>query len=108
MKKQNELNDYFFFDRFLGFVERYDEVQQTNIMPTAEKWVEEKDFDAIYYYLALSHPNDMVCISHIKLANMSEEELLVLQDFSRSMAPLLDEQKVLCAELASYWKKFID
>lgn len=105
MKKQNKLKDSFFLDRFLGFVERYDEVKKTNMMYTAEKWVKEKDFDAIYYCLKLSNPDAMVCLSHIELANMTEEELLALQDFSKKMAPLLDEEKALCAEIAGYLGK---
>lgn len=105
MKKRNALQDNFFFDRFLGFVERYDEVKKTNMMYVAEKWVKEKDLDAIYHCLKLSHSDAMVCLSHIELSNMTEEELLILQDFSKQMAPLLDEEKALCAEIAGYLGK---
>jgi len=105
MKKLNELKDSFFLDRFLGFVERYDEVNKTDLIPIASKWVETKDFNAIYYCLKSSHPHSTVCLSHVMLANMTEEELFALQDFSKKMAPLLDEEKALCAELARYLGK---
>lgn len=102
---KNELQDNFFFDRFLGFVERYDEVNNTNLMDTASKWAETQNFDVIYHYLKCSQPQATVCISHVTLANMTEEELFALQDFSKKMAPLLDEEKALGAELSEYLKK---
>jgi len=105
MKKLNALKDNFFLDRFLGFIERYDEVSKTNMIYTASKWVKDKDFDAIYYCLKLFLPDSMVCLSHVELANMTEEELFALQEFSKKMAPLLDEEKALYHELCGYMGK---
>lgn len=105
MKKLNELRDSFFLDRFLGFVERYDEINKTDLFHIASKWVETKNFDAIYYCLKCSHPQSTICLSHVMLANMTEEELFAFQDYSKKMAPLLDEEKALCAELAGYLGK---
>lgn len=105
MVKMNVLEESFFFDRFLGFMERFDEVNGTNHTECAAAWVDKKDYDAIYYYLKPSSCGSIVYLSHAELATMTEEELLVLQDFSKTMAPLLDEERALYAEFAGYLGK---
>lgn len=105
MVNMNVLEDNFFFDRFLGFLERFDEVNGTNRTEYATTWVEQKDYDSIYYYLKLCSRGSIVFLSHTELANMTEEDLLTLQDFSKKMAPLLDEERALYAEFAAYLGK---
>ena len=51
-KTPNEgvLTDAFFLDRFLGFVEKYDEAFENQALPSAEKWVSEKDYASIGHF----------------------------------------------------------
>lgn len=107
MVNYHALQSNFFFERFLGFIERYDDVTNNNMMHNAAKWVKVKDINSIYTCLKLSLFDPMVCFTHFDFSNLTDEELLDLRDFSKKVAPLIDEEKALCDELCGYMGKVI-
>lgn len=93
------LEDSFFFDRFLGFIEKYDEVFEKHTLPTAEKWVAERDCSSISYFLNLYSKESMFHISYRELAAIPFEYLEEFQKKAQKIVPLLDEQMALYSEL---------
>lgn len=101
---KNILEDTFFFDRFLGFVEQYDKVYGKDVLLTAEKWVAEKDYIAISSFLHPSPQETMFYIPYNELAFLPAESLDYMQQKAQEIAPLLDEQKALYGELMQAYK----
>lgn len=101
---KNILEDTFFFDRFLGFAEKYDQAFGKQSLTSAEIWVAEKDYAAICSFLHPSPQESMSYISYHELAFLSAEGLLYLQQKAQEIAPLLDEQKALYGELMQAYK----
>lgn len=98
------LNDSFFFDRFLGFVEQYDKVYGKDTLLTAKKWVAENDYIAISSFLHPSPQETMFYIPYNELAFLPAESLAYMQQKAQKIAPLLDEQKALYVELMQAYK----
>ena len=105
-KTPNEgvLTDAFFLDRFLGFVEKYDEAFENQALPSAEKWVSEKDYASIGHFLRPNVNESVFSIPYQELANMSVESLTFLQQKAQKIAPVLDEQKALYEEFMNAYK----
>lgn len=96
---QKALEESHFLDRFLGFIEAYDAINETIFFESAKKWVEKKDFHAIKCYL-LSNPIEYSCPFTIKdFAFMTEEEIKFAKEQSVKILALLDEKKALNFEL---------
>jgi len=107
MVNYHALQANFFFERFLGFIERYDDVTNANMIHNASKWVKAKDVNSIYTCLKLSLFDPVVYFTYSEFSNLTEEELLALLDFSKKVVPLIDEEKALCHELCGYMGKVI-
>ena len=96
---EGALEDSFFFDRFLGFVERYDEVFKKQSLPSAEKWVSEKDYASIGHFLKPNVSEGFFSISYHELSFIPVEVLPYIHRSAKQIAPVLDEQEALYEEL---------
>ncbi len=105
-EKPNEsiLEDAFFFDRFLGFVERYDEVFKKQSLPSAEKWVSKKDYASIGHFLKPNVSEGFFSISYHELSFIPVEVLPYIHRSAKQIAPVLDEQEALYEELMQAYK----
>ena len=66
-----------FIDRFLGFLEKYDEVRDTYIYHRAQKWINEKNFDSIRYFLNTTPIETSLPISLNQFVSMNYEDVVI-------------------------------
>lgn len=93
-----------FIDRFVGFVEKYDEVRETNNLISVKKWIDNGDYSYIKYFLHLSPMESMVHLSIYELLNLSVDDFNNLQDSCSKLAILLDEQRALYEEFLTFYE----
>ena len=91
-------------DWFLGFVESYDEVFGKQVLPSAEKWVSEKDYSSIGNFLRPSVNESVFSIPYQELSDIPVESLTFLQQKAQKIAPVLDEQAALYEEFMNAYK----
>ncbi len=100
-EKINEdiLEDASFFARFLDFVKKYDEAFGKDSFSSAEKWVSEKDYTSIKYFLKPNAIESVFSISYPELATMTVSTFADVQIRAQRIVPVLEEQKSLYEEL---------
>lgn len=96
-KKKLEESD--FFVRLLALAEDYGKTKQITIQDSVKKWIKEERYDYIKYFLQVSAPEQGVPFTITDLAFMSPCELAYQQKYAEKISSLLDEKRMLCAEL---------
>ena len=98
-----------FFERFLGFVERRDEVffgPETNYstVNVAEKWIKAEDYDTIRYYLHDTHAFRFSCPFSLQdFVSMNDSTFEHWKDYALVRCALNDEQDALYDEFISFY-----
>ena len=93
-----------FIDRFLGFVEKTDIVHNTYLYKSAQKWLDENDFDSIKYFLDTNASESTITFSLHQFTCMNYTEFVYFQNVYSEIATLIDEKKSLYQELISFYE----
>ena len=93
-----------FFSRFLGFMERYDDVNCTSFYNYAKKWVLEKDITNIQNFLDTWSIEYSLSFSKQDFISMTPGQFAHYQEVYTKVCALLDEKKSLHQELLSFYE----
>lgn len=95
-----------FIDRFLGFVEAYEEVRGINLIDTVEEWLSynKKEYDNIKYFLQTSSTEYNLPFTIQDFISMSSNELIAYQEKCTKISALLDEKRALYQEFILFYE----
>lgn len=96
-----------FIDRFLDFVEAYDEAFDKNVFDTVvDKWLDygKEEYDCIKYFLATSPLEYSLPFSIEDFVNMTLDDFVLYQEKCAKICALLDEKKALYEEINTFYE----
>ncbi len=96
-----------FIDRFLGFVEAYDELFDNNVFDTCvTKWLEysHEEYDCIKYFLHTSSSEYSFPFSINDFSFMSLSEIISSYEKCTKICALLDEKRALYEEFNTFYE----
>lgn len=95
-----------FMDRFLGFVEAYDEVFNNNVFDSVEKWLEygKENYDCIRYFLMTSRSDYSIPFTIEEFICMNSKQIIDYQKKCAEICVLLDEKRALYEEFNTFYE----
>lgn len=96
-----------FIDRFLDFVEAYDEVFDKNVFDTVvDKWLDygKEEYDCIKYFLMTSRSEYSLPFSIEDFINMTLNDFVTCQEKCAKICALLDEKRALYEEFITFYE----
>lgn len=93
-----------FIDRFIGFIEAFDEFRDTNILESVMENIDNKDYSYIRHFLYVSSLEYIVPFSIHQFISLSKDELVELQDICVKISAFLDEKNALYQELLTFYE----
>lgn len=95
-----------FIDRFLGFVERYDDIYDTNHSIDMEGHIASQNFYSIHKFIKpkISDSINFAPFSIKQFLSMSIEEIIHFQEYFSKIYSLIDEKKALYEEFLSFYE----
>ncbi len=92
-----------FLDRLLGFVEKYSEVFNTNVVPACYGWIERQDFEAISYFLRSTVLDFRLPFSLHDFISMNTSTFMYFHERITQICTLWDERAALYEEFNSFY-----
>ena len=95
-----------FIDRFLGFVEAYEEVFNRNVFNTVTKWLEygHEEYDNIKYFLHTSSSEYSFPFTINDFTFMSFGEIIQSYEKCTKICAVLDEKRALYEEFNTFYE----
>lgn len=91
-----------FLQLFLDFAKRYDDVYHFDLMSSAIKWIEERNYDNIRYFLSCTLFENTIPFTLSEFVTMDYEEIKAKQKKYSPRVELFNEEKALYKELMKY------
>lgn len=96
-----------FIDRFLGFVEAYDEIFDKNVFDTVvDKCLDygKEEYDYIKYFLMTSYSEYSLPFRMENFINMTLDDFATCQEKYAKICALLDEKRALYEEFNTFYE----